>query len=93
MKSTPNQQKIKEIDAKSAKNQRNRCQVVTSIAQVGANMVSKGPSWRQNAFMAAQVHAKVALSDSKLAPIWTKLGMESRLNVTAGRLHFGFIQP
>ena len=48
-------------------------QVATSIAQVGANMVSKGPSWRQNAFMAAQVHAKVALGESKLAPIWAKL--------------------
>ena len=34
----------------------------------------KGPSWRQNAFMAVQVHARVALSDSKLAPIWAKLG-------------------
>ena len=35
---------------------------------------SKGPSWRQNAFMAAQVHAKVALSDFELVPIWVKLG-------------------
>ena len=68
----------------------------TSIAQVGANMVSKGPSWRQNAFMAVQVHAKVALSESKLAPIWAKLGSraqsDSKLSLSGPLLQLNWVK-